>query len=92
VTYFYPTLVEGLGYYGTSAQYMTIPIYVAAFICTAISAPLMDKFPDWRGFALGCWMGLAMLCSIIVWYVFHMSLCEVWSGDRLKHELLRHKK
>ncbi|KAH8649887.1 major facilitator superfamily domain-containing protein [Xylariales sp. PMI_506] len=70
LSYFYPTLVEGLGYSGTTAQYMTIPIYIAAFVCTAVSSPLMDKYPQWRGFALGCWMGIAMICSIIVCAVY----------------------
>lgn len=36
LSYFYPTLVKGLGYTTTVAQYMTIPIYVAAFIVTVI--------------------------------------------------------
>lgn len=73
VSYFYPTLVEGLGYTSTAAQYMTIPIYFVAFICTAISSPLMDKYPQWRGLALGCWMGLAMICSIIVCAVYNFT-------------------
>lgn len=73
LSYFYPTLVEGLGYTSTAAQYMTIPIYFVAFVCTAISSPLMDKFPEWRGFALGCWMSLAMLCSIIVCAVYNFT-------------------
>jgi hypothetical protein len=30
LSYFYPTLVQGLGYSTAIAQYMTIPIYVAA--------------------------------------------------------------
>lgn len=73
VSYFYPTLVEGLGYTSTAAQYMTIPIYFAAFICTAISSPLMDKYPQYRGLALGCWMALAMVCSVIVCVVYNFT-------------------
>lgn len=73
MSYFYPILVEGLGYTSTAAQYMTIPIYFAAFICTAISSPIMDKYPKYRGLALGCWMTLAMVCSIIVCAVYDFT-------------------
>lgn len=73
VSYFYPTLVEGLGYTSTTAQYMTMPIYFAAFICTAISSPIMDKYPQYRGLALGCWMTLAMVCSIAVCAVYNYT-------------------
>ncbi|KAF3769746.1 MFS general substrate transporter [Cryphonectria parasitica EP155] len=73
LSYFYPTLVEGLGYSGAVTQYMTVPIYLAAFICTAINSVFMDKKPQYRGYALGAWMGLAMVCAIItcVVYNFH---------------------
>ncbi|KUI70542.1 hypothetical protein VM1G_06045 [Cytospora mali] len=73
LSYFYPTLVEGLGYNTTISQYMTIPIYVAAFVCTAISSVVMDKYPQQRGFALGCWMTLAMVCSIITCAVYNFK-------------------
>ncbi|ETS84669.1 hypothetical protein PFICI_02694 [Pestalotiopsis fici W106-1] len=73
LSYFYPTLVAGLGYSTVVAQYMTIPIYVAAFIVTIIVVFFMDKYPKWRGLVLACAMGVACLCSIItcVVYDFH---------------------
>lgn len=66
LSYFYPTLVEGLGYPMVIAQYMTIPIYISAFICTIITSIFMDRYPYQRGLVLGCWMSVAMLCSIII--------------------------
>ncbi|ORY54845.1 major facilitator superfamily domain-containing protein [Pseudomassariella vexata] len=73
LSYFYPTLVNGLGYDKTVSQYMTIPIYVAAFICTAITSYSMDKHSSVRGLVLAAWMTVSMLCAVItcVVYDFH---------------------
>lgn len=71
LSYFYPTLVAGLGYSTVVAQYMTIPIYVAAFVVTIIVVFLMDKYPKWRGLVLACAMGVACLCSVITCAVYN---------------------
>jgi MFS family permease len=65
LSYFYPTLVNGLGYSTTVSQYMTIPIYIVSFVCTAITGYFMDRHPNYRGVVLGCWMSVSMLCAII---------------------------
>lgn len=70
LSYFYPTLVAGLGYSASLTQYMTVPIYLAAFICTALNSIIMDKKPQYRGYALGGWMSLSMLCAIITCAVY----------------------
>ncbi|CAJ2507398.1 Uu.00g085840.m01.CDS01 [Anthostomella pinea] len=70
LSYFYPTLVEGLGYSTVNAQYMTIPIYGVAFVITMIIVFYMDKYPRWRGLVLGCCMGVACICSIITCAVY----------------------
>ncbi|KAI1638793.1 major facilitator superfamily domain-containing protein [Biscogniauxia mediterranea] len=70
LSYFYPTLVNGLGYDSHLAQYMTIPIYFAAFVCTVITGVLMDRHQQWRGVVLGGWMGVAMICAIITCAVY----------------------
>ncbi|KAH8682134.1 nicotinamide mononucleotide permease [Xylariales sp. PMI_506] len=70
LSYFYPTLVAGLGYSTTVAQYMTIPIYLAAFVCNGITGYFMDRHSKWRGVVLGGWMSIAMLCSIITCAVY----------------------
>lgn len=33
----------------------------------------MDKYPQQRGFALGCWMTLAMVCSIVTCAVYNFK-------------------
>ncbi|KAH0378930.1 MFS general substrate transporter, partial [Aureobasidium melanogenum] len=73
LSYFYPTLVKGLGYTGKDVQYMTVPIYVVAFVCTIGNSIYMDKRPHYRGWALGAWMGLAMVCSIIICAVYNFK-------------------
>ncbi|WYZ46278.1 hypothetical protein EsH8_IX_000503 [Colletotrichum jinshuiense] len=70
LSYFYPTLVKGLGYESTAAQYMTIPIFGIAFVSTAITGYFADKYSKWRGLILGAWMTVAMLCAIIICVVY----------------------
>lgn len=71
LSYFYPTLVQGLGYKGKTAQYMTVPIYMVAFVCNAITGFFMDKIPQHRGSVLSAWLGVAMICSIIICVVYN---------------------
>ncbi|PSR83202.1 major facilitator superfamily domain-containing protein [Coniella lustricola] len=73
LSYFYPTLVLGLGYTSSLTQYMTVPIYLAAFVCTAANSIVMDKKPQYRGYALGGWMSLSMLCAIITCVVYNFQ-------------------
>lgn len=70
LSYFYPTLVNGLGYTARMAQYMTVPIYAAAFVVTAITGITMDKYPQNRGLVLAAWMTMAMICSVIICVVY----------------------
>lgn len=49
LSYFYPTLVEGLGYTSNKAQYMVVPIYAVAFVCVGFTSYFSDKFPTQRG-------------------------------------------
>lgn len=73
LSYFYPTLMVGLGYDTTAAQYMTIPIYVVAFVCTATTGYFMDRQSQWRGLVLVGWMTVAMLCAIITCAVYDLK-------------------
>ena len=68
--YFYPTLVSGLGYKGTKAQYMTVPIYAVAFVCVAVTGYFCDRFPNRRGLVIASWLTLSMSCSVAVVTVF----------------------
>ncbi|KAH7020133.1 major facilitator superfamily domain-containing protein [Ilyonectria destructans] len=73
LSYFYPTLVSGLGYEAHIAQYMTIPIYIVAFVCTAVTGIFMDRYPSKRGYVLGAWMSVAMICAIIICAVYNFK-------------------
>lgn len=70
LSYFYPTLVSGLGYESTTAQYMTIPIFGVAFVVTGITGIFADRYSKCRGLILTGWMTVAMLCSIIICAVY----------------------
>lgn len=73
LSYFYPTLVKGLGYEQTAAQYMTIPIFGVAFVSTAITGYFADRHNKYRGLILTGWMAVAMLCSIIICAVYNFK-------------------
>ncbi|KAJ5459529.1 uncharacterized protein N7458_001081 [Penicillium daleae] len=75
LTYFYPTLVKGL--FGNAStekiNFLTVPIYGVAFVCTAITAYFSDKIPGWRGLVIACWLTFSLICSIIVCAVYNFT-------------------
>ncbi|TDZ32024.1 MFS transporter prlL [Colletotrichum spinosum] len=73
LSYFYPTLVNGLGYTSTAAQYMTIPIYGVAFVCTATTGYFADQHSQWRGLILGAWLTVSMLCAVVTCAVYDFT-------------------
>lgn len=52
---------------------MTIPIFGVAFITTALTGIFADRNPKWRGVILGCWMSVAMICSVIICGVYNFK-------------------
>lgn len=74
LSYFYPTLVNGLGYSSAiQAQYMTVPIYAVAFVCTAFTGYFSDRYRAWRGLIVAAWLGFAMITSIAVCVVYDFT-------------------
>ncbi|KAI9835629.1 MAG: hypothetical protein M1838_005268 [Thelocarpon superellum] len=71
LSYFYPTLVQGLGYSANKAQFMTVPIYAVAFVCTAVMGYLCDRIPQHRGLVISTWLTLSMTCAIAVCCVYN---------------------
>ncbi|KAH3911775.1 hypothetical protein HBI56_139450 [Parastagonospora nodorum] len=65
IGYFYPTLVEGLGYSSTTAQFMTAPLYVCAVPATIALSILGDRHPSRRAYYLAATMFLAAVFSAI---------------------------
>lgn len=41
-----------------------------AFVITMIVVVLMDRYSRWRGLVLGCAMGIACLCAILVCVIY----------------------
>ncbi|RFU33998.1 hypothetical protein B7463_g2337, partial [Scytalidium lignicola] len=64
MSYFYPTLVEGMGYTSHMAQYMVVPIYAVAFVAVICTGYLCDKFWNNRGAVIAGCMALSMLFGI----------------------------
>ncbi|KAF2675806.1 pantothenate transporter liz1 [Lentithecium fluviatile CBS 122367] len=74
LSYFYPTLVNGLGYTSTvQAQYMTVPIYAVAFVCTAITGYFADRVPQHRGVIISCWLAFSLITSILVCTIYNFT-------------------
>ncbi|KAF2770993.1 MFS general substrate transporter [Teratosphaeria nubilosa] len=70
LSYFYPTLVEGLGYSSHMAQYMVVPIYAVAFVCVLVTGYYSDKAPRQRGAIIASWLVVSTVCSIIICAVY----------------------
>jgi MFS family permease len=73
LSYFYPTLVKGLGYTSTMAQYMVVPIYAVAFVAVALTGYFCDKIPEYRGMVTALWLAASMVCSIVVCVVYNFT-------------------
>ncbi|ORY10938.1 major facilitator superfamily domain-containing protein, partial [Clohesyomyces aquaticus] len=74
LSYFYPTLVHGLGFTSTvQAQYMTVPIYAFAFVCTAISGYFADRIPQHRGLIIAGWLTFSLITSILVCTIYNFT-------------------
>ncbi|KAH8725566.1 major facilitator superfamily domain-containing protein [Phaeosphaeriaceae sp. PMI808] len=65
IAYFYPTLVKGLGYDSTTAQFMTAPLYVCAVPAAIGLSILGDRKPEWRGYYLAAAMSLGAIFSAV---------------------------
>lgn len=74
LSYFYPTLVNGLGYTSTvQAQYMTVPIYAVAFVCTAVTTYFADSISNHRGIVISAWLCFSLITSICVCVIYNFT-------------------
>ncbi|KAJ5288175.1 vitamin H transporter [Penicillium angulare] len=75
LTYFYPTLVEGL--FGNAStkkiNLLTVPIYGVAFIATGITSYYSDKVPTWRGLIIASWLAYSLICSVLVCTIYNFE-------------------
>jgi MFS family permease len=73
LSYFYPTLVNGLGYTSNKAQYMVVPIYSVAFLAVVVTGYFMDKIPRYRGLVIATWLTISLICSISICLVYNFT-------------------
>ncbi|KAJ6082823.1 hypothetical protein N7467_006958 [Penicillium canescens] len=75
LSYFYPTLVKGLfGHASTEkVNFLTVPIYGVAFVCTGVTAYFSDKIPTWRGMVIAVWLAFSLACSMTVCAVYNFT-------------------
>lgn len=84
ISYFIPTITKSLGYTTVVAQYMTVPVYVAATICLNICAYSADRCGERRWHVSGAllvgFIG-ALVCTIVeAPVVRYVMLCCVAAG------------
>ncbi|KAF2030675.1 MFS general substrate transporter [Setomelanomma holmii] len=92
LSYFNPTLVRGLGYTGSMAQYMTVPLYVSAFVIAVPVAIFADRIYAYRPILCAGAMVLgALFCALsagiyayIPRYVFLVFINSmIWTANPL---------
>ncbi|KAJ5293586.1 hypothetical protein N7508_008407 [Penicillium antarcticum] len=54
-------------------NFLTVPIYGVAFVCTGITAYFSDKIPTWRGMVIAAWLSFSLACSIAVCAVYNFT-------------------
>ncbi|KAK9468206.1 major facilitator superfamily domain-containing protein [Lipomyces arxii] len=89
-SYFYPTLVQSLGYTGKMVQYMTVPIYAVAFVCNLATSYVGDRqLHNRRGELIAGCMAVVCLTGVVTLavynakarYVMLVFMCAaVWAG------------
>ncbi|KAJ5690040.1 hypothetical protein N7462_004432 [Penicillium macrosclerotiorum] len=92
LSYFYPTLLNGMGYSSTAAQYMTAPLYLVSLVIALPVCYLADRRPHSRGLFLVINMvvGLvffALTAGIKNYTARYIFLCfinmTIWTGNAL---------
>lgn len=92
ISYFYPTLVEGLGYSSTNAQYMTAPLYMVSLVVAIPVCIVADRKPHLRGIFLvvNLMAGavfFALTAALQNFTVRYVLLCfiniTIWTGNAL---------
>lgn len=92
ISYFYPTLVNDMGYTSTTAQYMTAPLYIASLAAAIPSCWFADRKPHTRGQLLvgNMIVGMvffALTAGIRNYTARYVFLCFInmtlWTGNAL---------
>lgn len=92
ISYFYPTLVDGMGYDATAAQYMTAPIYLVSLGVALPVCYFADQRPHLRGKFLvaNLLVGMvffALTAGIQNYKARYVFLCfinmTIWTGNAL---------
>ena len=92
ISYFYPTLVEGLGYSAVKAQFMTVPLYVVVLPVAITLCICADKTPSYRALYIGSVLifgtiFFALSAGILAYVPRYAFLCfiniSIWSANPL---------
>ncbi|KAJ5479462.1 hypothetical protein N7530_004971 [Penicillium desertorum] len=92
ISYFYPTVINDMGYTSTNAQYMTAPLYIASLVAAVPICWFADRKPHARGQLLvgNMIVGMvffALTAAIRNYIARYVFLCFInmtlWTGGAL---------
>lgn len=92
ISYFYPTLINGMGYTSTTAQYMTAPLYLVSLVFAIPVCWFADRKPHLRGklLVVNLMTGMvffALTAGIRNYTARYVFLCfinmTIWTGNAL---------
>lgn len=92
ISYFYPTLIDGMGYDSTAAQYMTAPLYLVSLGVALPVCYFADRNPRLRGtfLVINLIVGMvffALTAAIENFKARYVFLCfinmTIWTGNAL---------
>ncbi|KAK3353814.1 pantothenate transporter liz1 [Lasiosphaeria hispida] len=69
--YFYPTLVKLLGFTPSTAQYMTVPIWMFGFVCAITTGFAADLIPQYRALTVAAALTVTTIMAIIICGVYN---------------------
>ncbi|KAM7188108.1 Major facilitator superfamily domain containing protein [Naviculisporaceae sp. PSN 640] len=72
LAYFYPILINDMGYHNPqTSQFLTIPIWAAACLCAVGSGIAADRLTHHRALMVATWMAISAVFTIVVCIVYN---------------------
>jgi MFS family permease len=92
ISLFLPSIIQGLGYTSSTAQLLTVPIYITASVLAVVVAWYSDRAGKRSPFLLGCFAFMAIgFIMCVEWdtgcdlrWCVHRGMCSV-SGRSRRH-------
>jgi hypothetical protein len=74
ISYFYPTLINDMGYTSTNAQYMTAPLYIASLVPRAWDLRSANQQIGTAATREAIYSGAVMYCALVIFVLLLKAL------------------